>query len=200
MSAFRKLAVITAVLSLAITGVALAAYSKVTGGTTKITLSSAVTSALSANHLTVTPISPATASGATFTFPIAGGRLDTTTLHGKIRSKGGVTVSNGTQSGTLRQLTVVSNKSGASLWALVRGKTHRVCTVRRHHKVRCVTVSVARSERVATLSDVKVSGSSATATVNLTKASATMINKLAGKQIAKAGDALGTGTIAPTLS
>ena len=191
---------ITAVLSLAITGVALAAFSKVTGGTSTITPSSTAAAALAANHITVTPIAPATASGGTFTFPIAGGKLDVKTLHGVIRHKGGVTLSNGTQTGTLRQLTVISNNHGASLWALVRGRSHRVCTVHRHHKVRCITVSVSRSERIATLSNVKVSGGTATATADLTKASATLINKLAGKQIAKAGDELGTATITPTVS
>ena len=52
---------------------------------------------LSANHITVAPLAPATESGATFTFtfPITGGRFNTTTLRGFIRHSGGLSLSNG---------------------------------------------------------------------------------------------------------
>ncbi len=110
------------VICLAVTGVALAAFSKVTGGTTQVTASAAAAKVLSDNHITVSPLTPATQTGATFTFPISGGRLNLKTLHGVIRHKGGLSLSNGTRTVTLRQPTIVSDKRGAWLYALVRDR------------------------------------------------------------------------------
>ncbi len=189
------------IICLAATGVALAAFSKVTGGTTQVTASAAAAMVLSDNHITVTPLAPATQSGATFTFPIAGGRLDPATLHGVIRHKGGLSLSNGTRTVKLREPTIVSTKSGAWLYAIVRGPAHHVCArIRPHHpRVRCLTVIRSHSERIAHIINATVTGGSATATLTLTTASAHLIDALAGKHVASAGDVLGTGTIAPTL-
>ncbi|MEA2159822.1 MAG: hypothetical protein QOD66_2202 [Solirubrobacteraceae bacterium] len=165
------------VICLALAGVALAAFSKVTGGSTQITASPAAAKVLADNHITVTPVAPATASGTTFTFPIAGGRLNPQTLHGVIRHRGGLSLSNGTRTVTLRRPTIVSTKRGAWMYAMVRF----------------------HSERIARLTNVSVAATSATATMKLTAASARLINALAGKHVTAAGAPFATGTITPTL-
>jgi hypothetical protein len=201
MSRIRMLVALTAVAALAVPSAAAAAVSKVTGGTTQVTISSAVGSALSANHLTVTPLAPATASGSTFTFPIARGHLNKN-LHGVIYHRGGLAISNGTRTVRLRRLTIVSDKSGVFLRSLVAGPTRRTCHVsgRHHHRLRCVSRTRLVTRRIATLTDVTVSGTTATANVALTGAAAQEINVLAGKSIASAGTVLGTATITPQLS
>jgi hypothetical protein len=193
------LAAITAVISLACASVALAAPTKVTGGTTKITASSAVTTLLTANHLTVTPVAPATASGSTFTFPISGGTLNVTTLRGTIRHDGGIQISNGPRTATLRRPTIVSDAAGVSLWAVVRDHTDSVCHRIGRSRFRCRIVSRVVTARIAQVTGVTVSNGTASGTVKITAFTAHVINRLAGKQIAAAGDVLGTATISPTL-
>jgi len=194
-------AAVTALVSFAFAAVALAAPTKVTGGTTQITASTGAVTLLSDNHLTVTPIAPATASGATYTFPISGGSLNVTTLRGVIRDKGGLQISNGTKTVTLRQPLLVSTAQGASIDALARGPVVRICRHigRRHLRLRCTLIVHVATVRIARLTNVKVSSDTATATVNITAFTAGVINRLAGKQVAAAGNTLGTATIAPTL-
>jgi hypothetical protein len=55
------------------------------------------------------------------------------------------------------------------------------------------------SARIAHITNAKVSGASATATLTLTAASAKLIDALAGKHVVSAGAVLGTGTITPTI-
>ncbi len=197
----RAAAMAATACALVLPGVASAAQTKVTGGTTTITASTAAAQLLSDNHITVTPLKPATASGTTFTFPIAGGSINTTNLHGFIRHKGGLSLSNGTKTVTLREPTVDSTKQGASIWALVRGRTVRSChrSGRLHARVRCASVVRWHSARIATLADVKVNGTSASATVKITGATAKLINQLAGKSVVSAGAVLGTATASPTF-
>jgi hypothetical protein len=198
MSRIRMLAVLTAIASLALTGAALAAVTKVTGGTTTVTISSAVSTALMNNHLTVTPLAPATATDSTFTFPISGGRLNKK-LHGHISHRGGFAFSNGTRTERLRRLTIISTKTGVSLFALVHTRTKGKCTlVVKKHVLRCHYVVKYQIARIARITAVTVSNGSATGTVRLTEVSADVINRLAGKQIASAGTAIGTATISPT--
>jgi hypothetical protein len=194
-----KLVLLTGVLTLALAGAALAA--KVTGGTATLTASDAAAKVLADNHITVTPLSPATASATTFTFPITGGKLNTTTLHGVIRTSGGVSVSNGTKTVALRRPTVVSDKRGTWVLALVRGRVAHECRhVGKHHaRVHCVIVARVRSVRIARVTDVTVSGGKATGTAKLTDFTARVINRLAGKQVVAAGDVLGSATVSPTL-
>ena len=198
MSRNRILAVLAVVASLALASVALAA--KVTGGTSTVTLSSAATQLLSTNHLTVAPVAPATASGSTLTFPITGGRLNKN-LHGHIVHSGGVSISNGTDTITLRHLVLYSNKSGVSLFASIPSKAKKhTCVAHGKHGADCKVVAHYRVARVAKITGVTVSSTSATGTVDLTRVSAAAINKLAGQQVVKAGDPLGTITVTPTAS
>lgn len=201
MSRFRFIAVLAAIASLALAATALAASSKVTGGSTTITASSAATMLLSDNHITVTPIAPATASGSSLTFPISGGRLDTANNHGVIRHKGGVSLSNGSRTATLRRLTILSTKKGVALFALVHAKGEKACRLLRgrHHGERCRALH-ATIARIANITDVTVSSGTATGTVKITRFTARLVDRLAGKHVASAGDVLGTITVAPTLA
>src|SRR5580658_6555615 len=126
MPKFRIALMLAAVASLVIAASALAA--KVTGGITTITPSAAATTLLSNNHITVTPIAPATAENGAFTFPSTPGRLSTKNLHCVLSHSGRIELSNGTDNVIARHPVLVSNKNGAYIWALVRGKSHRVCT------------------------------------------------------------------------
>lgn len=201
MTRIMRLVALTAVLSLVLAGVALAAFTKVTGGTTTLTASDAAATVLSHNHITVTPISPATVSGTTFTFPISGGRLSVKTQRGVIRDGGGISVSNGTKTVTLRKPTVVSDKHAVTVWSLVRGHVAHFCrhAGARRRRIRCVLIARFHSVPILRVTDVKVSGGAATGTAKITGFTAQLINRLAGKHVVAAGDVLGSATVAPTL-
>jgi hypothetical protein len=196
MSRLRLLTALTIVAALALAGVATAKVTKVTGGSTTITLSSAAIAVMSANHLTATPITPATASGSTFSFPILGGRLNKE-LHGFVTHRGGFAFSNGTRTIRLRHLTVDSNHAGVSLWALVPQSKRRCRAAAVAPHLRCHRVLLDEAARIARLSGVSVnlSTDTATGTVHLTRVSAGVINKLSGKQVVKAGAPIGTATV-----
>ena len=184
MSRTRGPAILTVVASLALAGTALAApATKITGGTATMTMSSAAAQALQANHLTVTPLAPATSSGTTLTFPVAKGHLNKK-LHGVVREQGGLAFSNGTTTVRVRHLTVVSSGRGVWLYGLVRRHAGRKLA----------------AARVAHITGVTVNTTTLTAqgTVRLTPASARVINRLAGKPLAKAGLPIGTTSITVT--
>ncbi len=199
MSRIRRLVALAAVMTLAVAGVATAAVTPVTGGTTQLTVSSGVQSVLAANHLTVTPLAPATAAGATFSFPITRGHLNASNLRGRIEHAGGLALSNGSRTVRLRRLTIVSNGRGISLFALATGPAHRSCHRTGRHRLRCFVWTHLRTAQIARVTNLTTSGSTASATVNLTPFSAGVLNRLAGKTITAAGTPIGTVTIAPTL-
>jgi hypothetical protein len=202
MNRIRILVATTAIVCFAFVGVAVASAAKVTGGTTTITASSATMTLLSTNHITLSPLTPATASDATFTFPIAGGKLTAKKLHGFIRHLGGLTASNGTKTVALRDPTIVSTRSGVSLWALVRGRSTHECKAvdLRQLNIRCLMVTHVRAARIATITDVTKTDSGASGTVRITAFTAGVLNMLAGKDVAAAGDTFGTATTAPTVN
>jgi len=206
MRRLRFLTALVAVLALAVTSAALAAnspFTKVKGGTTTLTLNSAATTALTNAHLTVTPVAPATASGSTFTFPISGGRINQKTLHGFITHRGAITVSNGTKSGTVRSLTIVARGKTAGLYGAVRRSVRGRCHLaghRPHRHVVCRTVVRWTVVKLATITGVKVSGSSATGQAQLTGDAAKLLNRLSGGSTFKAGQVFGTGTVSPTFA
>ena len=201
MPKFRVALMLAAVASLVIAASAFAA--QVTGGTTTITPSTTATTLLSNNHITVTPIAPATASNGAFTFPIASGHLNPKTLYGRLNHTGGIELSNGADNVIVRHPVLISDKKGAYIWALVRGKSHRICTrFRRHHPRRgvCYVVTRFREARVLKVSGGSVTNGTYNGNVTITAATATLINKLAGKTIVAAGNPLGTVAITPTFS
>jgi hypothetical protein len=200
MRRFRIAVLLTAIASLAIVGTAFAA--KITGGTTTLTPSSAATTLLANNHITVTPVAPATAANGAFSFPISGGHINAKTLYGTVRHTGGVQLSNGTRTVVARHLTVVSTKNGAYVWALVRDHSRRICARRPHHprRVVCVVITRYRTERILKLSGGTVTNGTYTGNATITAATATLINNLAGSNVVSAGAPLGTISIAPTFS
>lgn len=200
MSRIRLVAVLAAISALALAGVATAATkatkaTKVTGGSTTLTISTAATKVLSANGLTVTPIAPATASGSTFTFPVAGGRLNAK-LRGVVVHRGGFALANATRKVHLRHLTVYSGRDGVSIWAQVGRSIATKCKSAK----RCRIIVTYRVAKIARVTGVKISSGSATGTVRLTTVSAGVINALAGKKVSAAGVAIGSATLTPTIS
>jgi hypothetical protein len=201
MSRVRTAAALAVVVSLAFAGAAVAAFTRVTGGTTQITASAAAAKVLSDNHITVTTAAPATSAGTTFTFPIAGGSIKPKTLRGIIRHMGGLSLSNGTKTVSVRRLTIVSTKHSATIGALVRGHVAHVCRrIGRHHlRLRCVALVRFVTVPLARLTNVSVTNGTATAKVKITGFTAAAVNRLAGKHVVSAGAELGTATISPTL-
>ncbi len=147
------------------------------------------------------PLAPTSASGTTFTFPITGGRFNTSTLRGFIRHSGGLSLSNGNKQVTLRRPTVVSTKHGVVLDALGRGRSHRVCHVVGNHQFskRCLVVTRLVTARIARITDAGISNGTAAGTVNISAFTARAVNRLAGKHVVSAGAVLGTARTAPTL-
>jgi hypothetical protein len=193
MKRIRTIAALTVVVALALTGVAAGAI-KIKGGTTEIKLSQAATNVLSANHLTVTPLSPAAANASSYTFPISHGRLKNRNLHGVVRQRGGFAISNGTRTVKIRHLTLVSRKRGVYLWALVRMAGKKL-----HGHGASAHATATGVRRIGKVTDVSIKNQTATGTVRLTAFSANGINTLAGKKIAKAGTPIGSITITPTI-
>lgn len=76
----------------------------------------------------MTAIKPATASGATFSFPITSGKLDRTTLAGKIRHRGGLTFTRGDVSVGVKSFVV--DTARAVLTARVVGTKSRIALLR----------------------------------------------------------------------
>lgn len=200
MSRIRLALVLAAIASLVIAASAFAA--KVTGGTTTITPSSATTALLSANHITVTPLAPATSSSGALTFPITHGQLDVKTLHGRLILSGGLKLSNGTKTVDVRRLEITSTKRGAYVWGLVRHQSHRACAALRRHPRRAVCHVVTRLKyvRLAKISSGSVSGSTFTGTLTITQTTANVIDRLAGSKVVAGGATLGTISIAPKIS
>jgi hypothetical protein len=194
----RMLVAVLAIVALGLAAVA-AQAAKVTGGTTKITASPAAAKVLSDNHITVKALKPATASGATFTFPIAKGHINVKNLRGTIFHRGGLSLSNGTHTVVVRRPVIVSTKRGA--WIVAGARVPGTCKAKhgRRHKVRCWVRHRFHQVRIARLTGAKLSGASATATVKITPATAQIVNALAGKKVVKAGATLGTATVTPTL-
>ncbi|MGZ6617382.1 MAG: hypothetical protein ACXVFQ_23535, partial [Solirubrobacteraceae bacterium] len=66
-------------------------------------------------------------------------------------------------------------------------------------RARCVTVVRWHTAKIAKVTNVKVTGTTASGTVTITDATAKLINKLAGKSVVSAGAVLGTATVSPTF-
>jgi hypothetical protein len=199
MSRIRAVIAVASVVSLAFASVALAATKKVTGGTSKVTPSKAAVTLLASNHISVTPIAPATASGGVFTFPLTGGRVNTTTFRGVIRDGGGISLSNGTRTVQVRRIQTVSDRHGVFVFASVRHPVRAGCHSRRH-VLRCILVERTITAKVARVTKTSVSGGSATGTLKITAFTADVINRLAGHHVVSAGATLGSVTVTPTLS
>jgi len=179
---------------------------KVTGGTTTVALSDAATTALSGAGITVTPIAPATAGGpGSFSFPIAGGRLKTDSFHGVVFHRGGLTLTKGSTTAEVKNLTVVSGPKHAAVFAttghegkrfsLKRGLRHRLARAGRlagHHRLHIV--------KLLNLTNVTHSGNTLTADATLTKSAAKLLDRKFGTDAFKGGESVGTVTVAATVA
>ena len=179
-----------------------AAKVKVTGGTTTITPSAATTQFLTTNGIAVTALAPATLSNGVVTLPIAGGRIDPTTLRGFIVHRGALKFTKGTNSLVLRHFVINSTKRGAFLDAATPVRRCHAFRARRGGQGR-VRVCVTRFEgvRVARLSHVVRNGdNSVTADLLLSQRAARFINKIAGTPVVSPGANLGTAKIVATTA
>jgi hypothetical protein len=174
------LAVTVALLAVA-AGTAQAKVFHVTGTKTTITPSAQVTKFLSARHITVTALGPATISSGSVTLPVSGGFVTKSTKAGLLRHAGGVQFSKGSRKLALRHIVLVANAHRGILTAVVVG--HRMI--------------------VAHLIDIThtVSGKSGTLSGELTLSSAAAhrINRLFGKHLVSAGADLGSLTSSVTV-
>ena len=92
---------------------------KVTGGETTLTLNDASKTAFAGQGIVIAPLAPATSSSVgSFTFPIAGGRVDKTTLFGFVKHRGGVSLTKGDHKTKLGKLVIVNGPRGAALYGL----------------------------------------------------------------------------------
>jgi hypothetical protein len=181
---------------------------KLTGGETTIALSDAAKSGLSGAGITATPIDPATASSGTFTFPIAGGKVKSTTAFGFVALKGGVKLTKGERSVKLRHLVIASGPRGAALFVATkrhrfhrfsrRGFRHRMTARAAHHRGRgfrhwTAVLALSNVKRADTGGKVVI-----TADAALTKRAAKHLNRKLDTNAFSAGDAVGTVTVSAT--
>jgi hypothetical protein len=104
---FKRAALLASVATLVLAAAAPAAK---LGGKTILAPEPETIDALAAAGVTVTPTGDATVNGKGIGFPITGGKVDAETLAGKIKHKGGLTLSDGHESLTVENFTV---KTGA---------------------------------------------------------------------------------------
>lgn len=155
---------------------------KVTGQSTTVTPSSAMTSFLTAHHITVAAVGPATISGGSLTLPITGGSVRTPKLNGRLVMAGGVRFTWKGQSVTLRRFVAARRGSNDVVTAIVGARR----------------LTVARATGV----HINVSGNTATITGELTLSAqaARMLNKLTGHKLVPAGADLGSFTSTVTVA
>jgi hypothetical protein len=159
---------------------------KIKSGNLQLTVTPAATNALSANHLTLAPLAPATVNGSTWTFPSSHGRIRKTNFHGAIAQRGGFTITNGTKTIHVREPILVSRSSGVDLFAFFRYPWKKI---RSHGRVVSAPVAL---RRVGNVRNVKLHNGTATGTLRLSQFAANGLNILAGKKFAHRGTAIGT--------
>jgi hypothetical protein len=166
---------------LVLTSAAQAKPLHVTGTKTTITPSAQATHFLSARHITVTALGPATISGGSLTLPISGGFVTKSAKSGLLRHEGGVQFSKGSHSVAVRRFVLIANAHRGILTATVAG--HRIIIAR--------LIDITRT----------VSGKSGTLTGELTlsAAAAHRIDRLFGKHVVSAGADLGSLTSSVTV-
>jgi hypothetical protein len=91
-------------------------YLVLTGGKTRLTLDKKTAAALTANGVTVAPVSEAKATAAGISFPIQGGLINARTLAGTITHSGGLVFTAGGKSLTIRDFKVSTGKKTLTAW------------------------------------------------------------------------------------
>ena len=84
---------------------------KLSRGATTLTLDKGALDALTSLGIAAAPLAPATADGADLAFPITTGRVQKTTLAGKIRHTGGLSLSRGATRVELRNFVIDTEKA-----------------------------------------------------------------------------------------
>lgn len=79
---------------------------KLSRGATTLTLDQGAVNALTSLGIAAAPLRPATADGTDLAFPITTGRVNATTLGGKIRHTGGISLTRGETRVVLRNFTI----------------------------------------------------------------------------------------------
>lgn len=148
----------------------------VKSGQTTLTASTATVKFLTSHGITVTPLAPATMSGASVTLPVVGGIATDNKLRGVLVHRGGVRFASATKKVNVRH--VVIYRKGGPTWlvATVNGKVARLAKL--------TSITLKRTGKNVTL----------TGEVRLTAQAAHLINKLFGKHLVSAGFDLGSLT------
>ena len=169
---------------------------KLEGNQTTITLSEGVSNALKDNGVTVSLLGKATAGeGGSVVLPITGGRVNPQNLRGFVRHAGGVKLTKGDRSLSLRRFTIVSKRRGAYLTVHVKGRAGKAKAKaarkrgRRHGR----NIVLARLAKV-TRSDAN-GVTTVTADLRLTKRAAKLIRNRFGVAAAQKGTLLGTAKV-----
>ncbi len=154
---------------------------KLDGNQTTLTLSAPVSQALADKGVTISPLGKATAGDAgSVVLPITGGRINPTNLRGFVRHAGGVKLTKGDRSLSLRRFKIVSTKRGAYLALHVKAR-------RRGHGRKLVLARLAGVQRSEANGVTTV-----TANLRLTKRAAKLIRNRFGVAAARKGALLGT--------
>jgi len=163
----------------ACTAVAQARGIRVTGQQTSVTPSAAAVQFLTANHIAIAPVAPASLANGSIILPITGGRVNRR-MRGVLRHSGGFTLTRAGHTITALEFTLVRRGGRAWLRASVDG--HRI--------------------RLARVTDLKVSASDSTATatgeLRLTRAAARVLDGFVGSDAVSPG--LVFGTVASTIT
>jgi hypothetical protein len=112
---------------LVIAPLASAASDPISSGTTTLTLNSALNKKAKKAGIKITAIKPTKVKGSKATFTVTGGELEMTTGIGSLIHSGGLKITWGKKSVTLKSLTI--DTKGKSLSAKVGGKTVKVATL-----------------------------------------------------------------------
>ena len=112
---------------LVIAPLASAAPSPISSGTTTLTINNGLLKKAKKAGIKITAVKPAKVKGSKGTFAVTGGEIEVTTGSGSIAHSGGLKITWGKKSVTLKSLTI--STSGKSLSAKVGGKTVKVATL-----------------------------------------------------------------------
>jgi hypothetical protein len=157
---------------------------ELTGGSTALTLDPGTAQALTGLGVAVAPAAGATANAdGSVAFPISGGRLSSRTFAGDIAHTGGLTLTAGAKTVTLKDFRIGVD-STPSLSADVGGQ-----------RVEIVDLDLADLQATLTGRRVVLDGAKAT----LTQTAATALNQAFGTTALKAGLPLGVATVTGTL-
>lgn len=173
---------------------------KLDGNQTTITLSEGVSNALKDNGVTVSLLGKATAGqGGAIVLPITGGRVNPQNLRGFVRHAGGVKLTKGERSLSLRRFTIVSKRRGAYLVVHVKGRADKAKGKRKAKAARKRGHRHGRNIVLARLANVTRSDANGVTTVTadlrLTKRAAKLIRNRFGVAAAQKGTLLGTAKV-----